>query len=148
VLEKTCKGCGVTFMQFRSTQNLCSDCQYQKVKESSTKQVRKRIIQRGRVTHEWLDIDRPKWFKNHPPSHQGYYKCYLQISPSCIRYMTKSQTTLDHVKARSSSPGKRRRQQNFKPACSYCNRLKGSKTLARIKKEYPNSLIARGSMSS
>lgn len=141
--ERLCKRCGQPFEQYRTTQNLCPDCQYKK--SAATKKERRVIIKhRGKRTREWLDVDRPKWFKNHPPSHEGYYECYLGISPLCLKFMRKNETTLDHVKARSTDPGKRRKQQNFKPACYPCNGLKGSATLARIKKLYPNSKVAKG----
>lgn len=144
MIEKICKSCGTPYIQFRTTQNLCEDCYYKKVRESASKQVRKRIAYRGRVTKQWLEEDRPKWIKNHPPTHEGYWECYLQIAPNCRRWLTKYTLTLDHVKPRGTNPSKRRKQQNFKPACRPCNQLKGSMTLARVKKLYPDSLIARG----
>lgn len=144
MIQRDCKNCGDPFIQYRSTQNLCGDCEYQKqITSSLSKKRRKRINPAGKVTQQWYEVDRPKWFKNHPPSHEGYYECYLQISPRCPKFMLPAHTTLDHVKARSSNPGKRRKQQNFKPACRWCNQLKGSISLDRIKKLYPKSKVAK-----
>lgn len=143
MIERFCKECGNPFIQFNGFQRLCFDCTLLHQKQNTRKQVRKtKLIGKGKKTEIWLEVDRPKWFRNHPPTHEGYYECYLGISPRCLVYMTKSQTTLDHVKARSSNPGKRRKQQNLKPACAFCNSLKSSIPLSRIKKLYPNSKVA------
>lgn len=138
--EKDCKNCGNTFVQYRTTQNLCNDCSYLKSLELSKKQIKHFVRNRSKKTAEWLDVDRPKWLKNNPPSHEGYYICYLKISLSCPIFVKAKSVTLDHVKPKSTNPAKRRKQSNFKPACWDCNILKGSQSLARCRKLYKENI--------
>lgn len=70
---------------------------------------------------------RTKWLKNNPPSHEGYYYCYL-----CGVALTMDTVTLDHRKARSRYPGLRYEQTNLSPCCSNCQQLKGSKDLSEL----------------
>lgn len=138
--EKECKNCKEIFTQYKTTQNICGDCEYKRSVEKSSRVIRKRINHRGKKTHQWLDEDRPKWIKNHPPSHEGYWQCYLMIHPRCPIFINEGRLTLDHVKPRGTHPHKRRSQQNLKPACRYCNGLKGSMSLPYCLRLYKKTI--------
>jgi 5-methylcytosine-specific restriction endonuclease McrA len=85
----------------------------------------------GKYTKQWL-ITRKTWIKNNPPNHQGYWVCYLQIHENCPKFLTERTITLDHVVARTKDPSKRFDKDNLKPACAWCNELKGSKPLDEV----------------
>lgn len=90
---------------------------------------RKPIKQRGKVaianaktTKEFLDLN--------PPRADGYWTCYLQITPECPRnYLTMEYLVPEHVIPKSGSAKLRHDQSNIKVACSFCNTSKGSKRL-------------------
>lgn len=145
IKERLCKNCHQPFEQFNTLDNLCPDCKYKSYLDPPRIR-RKTMAYRGRHTKQWLDVDRPKWIKNHPPNHQGYWQCYLQISPRCFRWVNEKTLSLDHVKARSRKPEKRHKQQNLRPSCPPCNELKGSLSIKELIVKYPKSLIARDSM--
>ena len=69
-----------------------------------------------------MDMVRREWYRQNPPDHSGYYYCYL-----CGKAITRSQTELDHVIARSRAPELRFELNNLKPSCHDCNQEKGSK---------------------
>ena len=85
----------------------------------------------GKRTAQWIEA-RHEYIKNNPPNHQGYWRCYLQISPNCLRYVDKDTLTLDHVESRTRAPEKLTEQTNLKPACGPCNELKGSRGLEEL----------------
>jgi 5-methylcytosine-specific restriction endonuclease McrA len=142
--EGFCKDCGDNFIQYRSTQNRCDTCAYEKMIKTSKKQVRTIVKHRGKKTIEWLDIVRPKWIRTHPPNEHGYWECYLGLTKQCRRWLSIEYLTLDHVKPRGSNPSQRNHMKNIRPACKNCNYLKGSMSLASVKKKYPMSRIALG----
>lgn len=72
------------------------------------------------------------WFENNPPDSKGVWLCYLRISPWCPVKLTRSTIELDHVKPRSGNPHLKYDITNLRPACTYCNQLKGSRSLESI----------------
>lgn len=88
----------------------------------------------GKQTKQWI-ITRATWIRRNPPDEQGYWYCYLRIHPWCPVKLTAETITLDHVVARTRDPSKRFEQKNLKPACGYCNDMKGSKSLDEVKPE-------------
>lgn len=97
---------------------------------------KKRPKQRGKHFYLWQDA-RKEWIATHPPlntkTYPGYWRCYLQISPDCLRKLDESTLTLDHVQARSRRPDLRYDPKNLKPCCSPCNMLKGSRSLKVVR---------------
>lgn len=67
-----------------------------------------------------------EWFRLNPPDARGVWYCYLQISPRCPIKLTRSTITLEHVKSKVRHPELKYDVTNLKPACEYCNKLKGS----------------------
>lgn len=87
----------------------------------------------GKHTKQWY-ITRATWIKNNPADDEGYWDCYLQIHPWCPKRLTIDTLTLDHVVARSRDPSKRFSADNLRPACTYCNEMKGSRSLDELKR--------------
>jgi len=66
------------------------------------------------------------------------YYCYLQIHEYCPVTLTADQVVPEHVKSKSGSPELRDSLENIKKACTWCNGLKGSRSLENLAKEYPH----------
>lgn len=86
---------------------------------------RKKIKLHGQHYSMW-EHTRNKWFKD---NWAESYECYL-----CGRYLLPTETTLDHIKPRSSNPELRYEMSNLAPCCMTCNTLKGSQSLENYKK--------------
>lgn len=67
-----------------------------------------------------------EWFRLNPPDAKGLWYCYLRIAPNCPHKLTRSTITLEHVKSKVRHPELKYDVTNLKPACSPCNKLKGS----------------------
>lgn len=107
------------------------------IKRSSLKRSTKPIAKLGKHGKQWLTT-RATWIRHNPAPIRGqYWECYLQIHPWCPKLLTLETLTLDHVVSRSRDPTLRYTASNLKPACSYCNELKGSRSLDEVK---PNSV--------
>ena len=91
------------------------------------------ISKKGKEYENWVMAKR-KWFAKNLPDQDGLYTCYLQISINCPKRMRPRMTTLDHVKPRGSNAKFRYTQSNLKPACRWCNSLKGSRSLEQALK--------------
>lgn len=92
------------------------------------------IKKNGKYAKQWI-ITRKAWIRNNPPPIDGkYWRCYLGIHPWCRGLLTKKTITLDHVISRSHDPHKRFAASNLRPACIYCNNLKGSRSLEQVRK--------------
>jgi len=76
------------------------------------------LKKQGKITKKWLTT-RKQWFKLH---NEPYYTCNY-----CHKWLTKNETTLDHVKSRSRHPELRFDLDNLVPCCYKCNYEKGSK---------------------
>lgn len=87
----------------------------------------------GKTTKQWL-VTRAGWIRHNPPPIEGeYWQCYLRISNRCPVRINLTQLTLDHVVSRSRDPKLRFDLSNLKPACWWCNRQKGSRSLDQVK---------------
>lgn len=75
----------------------------------------------GKQGKKWL-ATRRKWLKENPPSHEGYYYCYI-----CGRAVPENEITLDHRYARTRRPDLRNELNNLSPCCLRCNTWKGSR---------------------
>lgn len=93
---------------------------------------RGRMNRVGKQTKQWF-ITRATWIRKNPPDVEGYWYCYLRIHPWCPYRLTVDNITLDHVVARTRDPSKRFALDNLKPACEYCNEMKGSKSVDQVK---------------
>lgn len=125
MIQKMCKDCGSCFSQYNTTQTRCSKCAYNKY--APKLQQRKPIKKVGKVAKAWIEY-RHEWIKRHTTSN-GTWTCYLQISPMCLKTLTIDTLTLDHVIPRSGAPHLRLEDSNIKPACEFCNAMKGSKRI-------------------
>lgn len=120
--KKPCKHCG-----------LMGHFSYQCFTNPKKALKRTRINKIGKNTKQWF-ITRATWIKKHPPTIDGqYWECYLRIHPWCPVRLDIEHLTLDHVVSRSRDPSKRFAQDNLKPACIYCNEMKGSKNVEDLR---------------
>lgn len=95
---------------------------------------RKPINRVGKQTKQWF-ITRATWIRKNPPPIDGkYWECYLHIHPWCPGRIDVQHLTLDHVVARSHDASLSFKQTNLKPACYFCNSMKGSKKLDVVRK--------------
>lgn len=95
----------------------------------------------GKVTQQWIDT-RAEWIALNPPPMDGkYWECYLRIHEWCPGRLTLAQLTLDHVVPRSSDSTLRFDHDNLRPACEYCNGMKGSRSLDQLIKDLNNKYI-------
>jgi 5-methylcytosine-specific restriction endonuclease McrA len=72
------------------------------------------------------------------PGNAGYWDCYLRISLICLGQMDEQRLTLEHVIPKGRGEKYRYDPNNIKPACAYCNSLKGSRTIKSLTKDYPH----------
>lgn len=119
--KKPCKHCGKTghfaYQCFTNPKKL--------LKRTPIKKV-------GKYTKQWFKT-RATWIRKNPPPIDGkYWECYLQIHPWCPKKLDIRTLSLDHVVSRSHDPSKRFTLSNLKPACKYCNTMKGSRTLEAV----------------
>lgn len=88
---------------------------------------RKTLKSRGKGWLIW-EKTRKQWFIENAAD---YYVCYL-----CRKGLMPYETTLDHIKPRSSHPELREEMSNLAPCCTKCNRDKGSQSLENYKKNH------------
>lgn len=87
----------------------------------------------GRQGLQWIDT-RAQWIEDNPPPIEGrYWECYLRIHPWCPVRIDIDNLTLDHVVSRSRDASKRHSADNLRPACGFCNTMKGSQSLEKIR---------------
>lgn len=84
---------------------------------------------------------RRAWFKDNPADENGNWECYLQISSQCPVKLTYLTITLEHVQAKVRAPQLKYDPTNIRPSCSYCNKLKGSRSLEELAKIFPQVRI-------
>lgn len=89
---------------------------------------RKPIPRVGKVAKKNAETSR-EFFKQNKPDQYGYYTCYLQIHEWCPKRMRPEDTYPEHVIPKSGDPSKRNDQSNLKPACHWCNGMKGSRRI-------------------
>lgn len=123
--KKPCKHCGLMG-------HFAYAC-YQNPKRALKQLKRSPLNKIGKTTKQWL-ITRATWLKKNPPPIEGkYWLCYLRIHPWCPVRIDVAHLTLDHVVSRTRDASKRFAQDNLKPACKYCNEMKGSRDIDQIK---------------
>lgn len=69
---------------------------------------------------------RDEWFELNPPDKEGYWYCYLRISPNCPYRLDKKTVQQEHVLSKTRRPDLKYDVTNLRPACDPCNKLKGS----------------------
>lgn len=111
--SKACKWCG-------SKNHWPYQC---RLNEKAKKQITK-----GKHAKKWEQV-KQEWYKNNFPNTKGYYECYI-----CGKWIDRSETTLDHIKPRSSYPHLRYEMDNIAACCYRCNSNKGSKSLGNYLK--------------
>lgn len=114
--KNMCKFCGKT----DHTSLMCLKKPRRPIKKESAKTLSKRTATRR------------EWFKLNPPDDKGVWVCYLQISPECPIKLTRSTITLEHVRSKVRAPELKYDINNLRPACGYCNKLKGSLDLNEL----------------
>ena len=77
------------------------------------------------------------WHKLNPPNEYGLWECYLQIAPNCPIWLTRETLTLEHVEAKVRNISRKYDHTNIRSACEFCNKLKGSWSLAELAETYP-----------
>jgi 5-methylcytosine-specific restriction endonuclease McrA len=130
--KKPCKHCGLMgHFSYACYQN--PKRKLKELKRTAIKRSTKPINKVGKTTKQWF-ITRATWIKkNPPPIENRYWICYLQIHPWCPVRIDIEHLTLDHVVSRSRAPSLRFNADNLKPACTYCNTEKGSRSLDQVK---------------
>lgn len=68
------------------------------------------------------------WFRLNPPDENGEWECWLQISTLCPKQVIRETITLEHVYPKVRYPELKFAVENIKPSCSFCNKMKSSKT--------------------
>lgn len=67
------------------------------------------------------------------------FTCYLRISPMCLIHLDEQTAVPEHVKPKSKSTQEEAHDiTKIRAACTFCNQLKGSRTLESLAKEYPH----------
>lgn len=65
--------------------------------------------------------------------------CYLQIDPRCLIYLDEQTAVPEHVKPKSKSTQEEAHDiKKIRAACTFCNELKGSRTIETLAKIYPH----------
>src|SRR3990167_1544243 len=72
------------------------------------------------------------WYAANPPDSKGLWYCYLNITPECPIKLTRSTITLEHVRSKVRALELKYDITNLKPACSPCNKLKGSRDVDEL----------------
>lgn len=75
---------------------------------------------------------RAQFFLLNPVDENGYWYCYLRISPECPYKLTKQTLQIEHVKSKVRYPHLRYEPTNLRPACGFCNALKDSLDLEEL----------------
>lgn len=78
------------------------------------------------------------WFRANPSDKDGYWECYLRISRLCPIKLRRETITLEHVYAKVRRPDLKYEPLNLKPSCSFCNKMKGSRSVAQLAKVFPH----------
>jgi 5-methylcytosine-specific restriction endonuclease McrA len=120
-MAQTCNKCGK-----RSYSKLC-------FRHKPKPKIRRQSLK----TAQRNNLLRKKWYKTNLPIENDKWECYLQISQYCPKLLTKGMLTLEHVEPKVKRPDLIFTVSNIRPSCSYCNAIKGSKTLEKLSKTYP-----------
>ena len=66
------------------------------------------------------------------------WSCYLRIHQYCPIWLTPETTVPEHKIPKSRGQAYAHDLNNIKKACTWCNQLKGSRTIEALAKEYPH----------
>lgn len=99
---------------------------------------RKGIEPESRMAKKQRISTATRWFRQNPPDQDGYWYCYLRISSMCPVKLTRRLVTLEHVYPKVKRPDLKYNTRNIKPACPFCNKLKGSRTVQQLSKAFPH----------
>jgi 5-methylcytosine-specific restriction endonuclease McrA len=127
-----CKFCGAickhySYACIKNPKNQCKYCGgTNHTSLMCLKKPRKPIRQESVKAQSKRTATSREWYRLNPPDNNGNWICYLQISPRCPRILTRETITLEHVKSKARHPGLKYDVNNLKPACEFCNKLKGS----------------------
>ena len=113
-------------------QKYCDDCDITHYPIMCFNKPRVRLRTISTKTLSKTQATRHLWLKLNPPTEQGFWICYLNISPFCLLKLTQATLKLDHVKARSRYPELKYDVSNLRPACEFCNDMKGSRDLEEL----------------
>ena len=75
---------------------------------------------------------RTEWMVNNPSDEWGWWYCYLDISPQCMKRMNIQTLVLEHVESKARHPERKYDPANLRPACDPCNELKGSRSADEV----------------
>lgn len=81
---------------------------------------------------------RKVWFLRNHSDENGHWECYLQISSMCPIQLTVHTIQLEHVEPKVKNPELKYKVRNIKPACKWCNKLKGSQTIEQLSVNFPH----------
>lgn len=118
--KQYCDNCGITHTSLQCFK-----------KPRAALKNRKAINRFGKEYGKWRET-RGAFIQANPPDQYGFWYCALNLSEHCLRRMDIDQLTVDHIVPRSRSPELRHEQSNLQPACLYCNKEKGSKTVDNL----------------
>lgn len=111
-------------------QNPKTQIRVQKIKKQYNKLQNNKFYQKDRSF-------RRKWIELNPPDKYGFWTCYLQIHSLCPGRVDYDMLTIEHVIPRGRGVEYRWDLDNVRPACFYCNQLKGSRTLEALANDFP-----------
>jgi hypothetical protein len=70
------------------------------------------------------------------------FVCYLRISPMCLINLDEQTAVPEHVKPKSKSTQAEVHDiTKIRAACTFCNALKGSRTIESLAKDFPHLLV-------
>lgn len=131
-MTKPCKICGSLY----HSQTFCP-----RKNRAIPRKARKPIARESAKTRAKRQQTATAWFKLNPPDATEHWTCYLQISSMCPKRLTRSMVYLEHVRPRSRHPELKFNVKNIRPACYWCNELKGSRELEELVKIWPHLVI-------
>lgn len=94
---------------------------------------RKTRVKRVRTAAMWLGLN--------PPDNYGYWECYLQISTMCPKKLNRQNLSQEHVYSKVRHPELKYVVENIKPACAFCNKMKGSRDITELAKAFHHIAI-------
>ena|ERR1019366_3790055 len=124
-----CTFCG----KFGHYQTFCRSKPNKAIKQASTPIRKESVKSRGRRIET-----ANKWFKKNPPDEDGHWICYLQISSLCPVKLDRGMLSLEHVEPKVKRPDLKYNTDNIRPSCSFCNKMKGSRTLEQLARIWPH----------
>lgn len=81
------------------------------------------------------------FFVTYPPDERYGYTCYLGISSLCPGWLPADQITQEHVFPKGTWPEVKYNLLNLKPACPFCNKVKGGLTVYKLAAHWPHLVV-------